>query len=406
MRKVCVYGIARNEIANVAEWINQFHQADYIVVVDTGSNDGTIEKMRHLASRDKRIHFHAIQCQPFRFDTARNVALNLVPVEADVAFTVDFDERVSDNWYDVLSRSTFEGTASIRLIFSETNGEPAITYPRTSVSAKADHVHWRYAVHEVLMCGDNATPAAHLDIDVRHIPDSGKDRTFYLELMHTMLEEYPDEPRSYQYLGREFYYQNDPFQAIQYLKRHIEIEPYGPHRSETAALIAESYIMMDGSLEGALDEAESWLLRAASEFMHRAPLIRLANLYRQCGRYESALGMIDMASHVERPDAVMVVEDYLYRWQYIVHLKATVEYQMGRVEQAQQTIAEFLKEQKPNTTYPAAFMKDVALIFGVNDEKDAESGQEEILGVQQQAEEGVPETVPEVVTPTAVEGRD
>lgn len=387
-RKICVYGIAKNEEHNVDAWLNQFNQADYIVVVDTGSSDGTVAKFRAAAETDKRIHFHAMQFAPFRFDTARNVAMNLIPPGVDIAITVDMDERISPNWYKVLQSSTFKSLASIRLIYNKTSqGTVGTSYPRASVHKMDCGAHWRYAVHEILMTNDNDIPE-HLDIDVEHCPDVNKERD-YLELLHTMLEEYPELPRTYQYLGREYFYNQDGFQAIQYLRQHLEIETYGPFRSESSMMIAQAYEYMEGSLEGALDEAEMWLYRAIGEFMHREPLYMLAQLYMQCGRYESALGLIATAGQVDKPSEDMVVKDYIYDPQYHTHLKATCEYNMGRTETAKKTLEAYLKTQPGEVTYPPAFLKDIMTIFGVAHEGDTEGRTEEIPGDEEEGAESL-----------------
>lgn len=403
-RKICVYGIAKNELHNVEAWLAQFQQADYIVIVDTGSTDGTVQELRSRAETDKRIHFHAMQFSPFRFDTARNVAMNLIPPDVDIAFTADFDERVSSNWYDVLASSNFKGVASIRLIFNKTvRGEVGTSYQRVSAHTMNCGAHWRYAVHEILMTQEPSTPTI-LDIDVEHCPDTGKDRSSYLELLHTMLEEYPDLPRTYQYLGREYFYANDGFQAIQYLRQHLEIETYGPFRSESCMMIAQAYEYMDGSLEGALDESEMWLYRAIGEFMHREPLYMLAQLYMKCGRYESARGLIATAGHVDRPSEDMVVKDYIYDPMYHAHMKATCEYNSGDSAAAKATLEEFLRTQPGNVTYPPSFMKDLMTIFGVEHE-DTKGWSEEIPGDGEEGAESLPEDVPQVEPPTPVDGK-
>jgi hypothetical protein len=40
-----VYGICKNELKNVDKWLDSFGEADYICLLDTGSTDGTWEKL-------------------------------------------------------------------------------------------------------------------------------------------------------------------------------------------------------------------------------------------------------------------------------------------------------------------------------------------------------------------------
>jgi len=45
MYKICVYGICKNEINNLDRWLKWASNADYICLLDTGSTDGTWEKL-------------------------------------------------------------------------------------------------------------------------------------------------------------------------------------------------------------------------------------------------------------------------------------------------------------------------------------------------------------------------
>lgn len=42
-KKICVYAIAKNEMKFIDLWLDSMKEADYIVVLDTGSTDGTYE---------------------------------------------------------------------------------------------------------------------------------------------------------------------------------------------------------------------------------------------------------------------------------------------------------------------------------------------------------------------------
>lgn len=404
--KVAVYAIAKNEQANVLEWLNQFKEADYIVVVDTGSTDNTLMMLEANKTDFPQLTYFNIAFTPFRFDSAKNIALSFVPKDADICFTCDFDERVSDNVIDTLRNTelNYNQTGSINLIFSrDGNGAPAITYPRESVHL-CDGFYWKYPVHEILSKRDGtAHETISVDIDVNHLPDTSKDRRFYLELLELMLEENNDVPRAYQYLGREHMYNGNYFDAVQYLKRHIEIEPHGPFRSESAIYIGQCYLGMVDGLEDAETEAESWFLRAAAEFNRsREPYIHLAHLYMKCGEMEAAIGMARIANGIEKPTAVAVINEMLYDSMYVYHLLATCYYNMGRVDDAKQAITDALSGRGDTVQVPADMLRDIALIFGVENvskhsqpEHDSESRPQEVRGDGRTGEEVLPEAVSE-----------
>ena len=97
--KICVYAISKNEEPFVDRWMDSMSEADEVVVLDTGSEDGTVEKLR---ARGARVVAESIS--PWRFDTARNRSLELVPEDVDICVCTDLDEVFRPGWREVLER--------------------------------------------------------------------------------------------------------------------------------------------------------------------------------------------------------------------------------------------------------------------------------------------------------------
>ena len=77
-------------------------EADYIVVLDTGSTDGTYEKLQ----QDSRVTIvKQEEIKPWRFDVARNKSMELIPEDADILVCTDFDELFEPNWAQKLKDS-------------------------------------------------------------------------------------------------------------------------------------------------------------------------------------------------------------------------------------------------------------------------------------------------------------
>ena len=85
--KVCVYTICKNEEKFVDRWMDSMGEADLVVVLDTGSKDGTVERLR---ARGAQVTVERIL--PWRFDAARNRSLELVPEDVDLCVCTDLDE--------------------------------------------------------------------------------------------------------------------------------------------------------------------------------------------------------------------------------------------------------------------------------------------------------------------------
>ena len=91
--KVAVYTIALNEAGHVDRWATSAVDADYRIVADTGSDDGTVDLLRSAG-----VTVHRIAIRPWRFDDARNAALALIPDDVDVCCTMDMDEFLEPGW--------------------------------------------------------------------------------------------------------------------------------------------------------------------------------------------------------------------------------------------------------------------------------------------------------------------
>lgn len=91
--KVVVYAICKNESQFVDRWMDSMGEADQVVVLDTGSTDDTAEKLRGRGAEVTEE-----QICPWRFDTARNRSLELVPEDTDICVCTDLDEVFHPGW--------------------------------------------------------------------------------------------------------------------------------------------------------------------------------------------------------------------------------------------------------------------------------------------------------------------
>src|SRR5689334_12023085 len=147
--KVAVYTIALNEAMHVDRWADSAVDADYRIIADTGSTDGTVERLR-----EKGVIVHPIAIRPWRFDDARNAAMALIPGDVDVCVTMDMDVFLAPGWRPKLEAAWTEGTTAlyIRMILRPNTdnldgvgGSPS----------KSFHHRWGYRfkrpVHEALV---------------------------------------------------------------------------------------------------------------------------------------------------------------------------------------------------------------------------------------------------------------
>ena len=90
-------------------------EADYIVVLDTGSTDGTLEKLQ-ADSRVTKVESKIIK--PWRFDVARNESMKLIPDDANILVCTDFDELFFFFFGNILREHWLESTTRAHYMYA------------------------------------------------------------------------------------------------------------------------------------------------------------------------------------------------------------------------------------------------------------------------------------------------
>ena len=214
MPKIAVYAISKNEILHAERWAEATKGADYRIVADTGSTDGTQEKLKELG-----VIVHQIHIQPFRFDMARNAALALVPADADVCLILDMDEVPEPKFFDKV-RKGWKSGADLGWITMKTD---ANKWERDRLHSRWGWT-WKYPCHEVnIWYGKHAT----VDCDLRkavieHLPDNSKSRGQYMELLEMAIKEFPNDARMWTYWCRENFFYNNWQKVIDAATKKLE----------------------------------------------------------------------------------------------------------------------------------------------------------------------------------------
>lgn len=329
--KIVVYAIAQNESSFVDRWMDSMSEADQVVVLDTGSDDGTAERLR---ARGARVAVE--QIIPWRFDRARNRSLELVPEDADVCVCTDLDEVFRPGW-----RSALEGVwtpetrqASYRYTWSfQPDGSEGVVFWQEKIHARRGF-RWVHPVHEVLEWvgeGERGPLALVQGVQLDHHPDPQKSRGQYLPLLELSVAEDPEDDRNLHYLGREYLYYGRWDDCIRTLTQHLSL-PSAVWRDERAASMR--YIARAHARKGERDEARDWYLRAAAEAPHlREPWVDLAMLLYENQEWEGVLYATACALKIrERPRTYICEAE---AWGSLPHdLRCQAYYHTGRLPQA------------------------------------------------------------------------
>ncbi len=237
--KVAVYTIALNEAAHAERWASSATDADYRIVADTGSTDGTVEKLRAAG-----VRVHQIAIKPWRFDDARNAALALIPADVDVCCTMDMDMFLQPGWRPRLEAAWRADTTALycRMALRSRAEDPK---PFKIYPSKSFHSRWGYrfkrAAHEALFyCGDEVAIGCD-EISIHHLRGNESNHDQYLKLMEIAYSEDPQDTQICFWLGREHMWRGDRDRAIDLMKIYLSLpgSKWGEERSEAMRFLAK-----------------------------------------------------------------------------------------------------------------------------------------------------------------------
>jgi tetratricopeptide (TPR) repeat protein len=268
--KVAIYTIALNEKQFVESWYESAKEADYLLIADTGSTDGTVELAQSLG-----INVEHLLVKPWRFDMARNASLALIPADIDYCIALDMDEVLLPGWKKSLEKALKESWTRPRYQYTwnwKEDGTPGLTYGGDKIHTRFGY-RWKHPVHEVLVrYGDVPEVQGWVDLEIHHHADNTKPRSQYLPLLAQAVEEDLSDDRNAFYYARELYFYGQYEKAAKEFKRHLEL-PRAQWPPERAASMR--YL---GKIE--TDKAEYWFRRAIEQAPgRREPWVDLAKHY-------------------------------------------------------------------------------------------------------------------------------
>lgn len=239
--KVAVYTIALNEEQFVERWYESAKDADFLLIADTGSTDGTVEKAKALG-----IHVVDVRIKPWRFDLARNASMAAIPADIDYCIALDMDEIILPGWRKELEKALALGATRPRYTYTwswkdEAETVPSLQYGGDKIHARAGY-RWTHPVHEVMRSyGGLKEIQTWVNLEIHHHPDQTKPRSQYLPLLAMSVEEDPADDRNAFYYARELYFYNQREQAAEEFKRHLSLPraSWAPERAASMRYLAK-----------------------------------------------------------------------------------------------------------------------------------------------------------------------
>ncbi len=328
--KVCVYAICKNEAKFVDKWMDSMSEADLIVVTDTGSDDGTVERLRERGA----IVF-VEQIQPWRFDVARNISLSHVPNDVDICVCTDLDEVFDKGWREHLENAWKPNIDMGKYLYNwsvKDDGTPGVQFTYFKIHSKNSY-EWAYPVHECLKyIGNQPENIIYIDgVVLNHYPDIQKSRGSYLSLLELAVKENPEGDRMTYYLGREYMYKRMWEKCIETLKRHLSLKTalWKEERCASMRWIAISYYNLSN-----IQEAYSWYYRAIAESPGmRDPYVEFAKLAYNLSDWHTVFYMTTEALKIKNKSKIYVNSEH--SWNHTIDDLCSIScYWLGMYEKS------------------------------------------------------------------------
>ena len=307
--KFSIVLIARNETKTLPRLVQSLHEfqnrGGEIVLVDTGSKDGTPEVARGLGVKvfekgeSFRVTLDKLTADAinktfvvegekplvaagqsfFDFASARNLAASLA--KNDMVAMPDCDEIYTKFDIDRLDSIIANGASHLEydFVFShDADGRPDVQFTH----CKFYHRHkleWVGCVHEILRGQPGQEPACkRLDADIiklEHWQNPEQQRGQYLTGLAWDCFMNPNKDRNSHYLARELIWSGRYRSSILEFRRHIAMNGWSPERAQSAVFIGDAHAFYGEDKEAVLAYQEAINIDST----RREPFMKLAGHY-------------------------------------------------------------------------------------------------------------------------------
>lgn len=324
--KICVYAISLNEIKHIDRFYSSCKDADLVLLADTGSTDGTLERARELG-----IQTHSITLDPFRFDSARNAALALVPRDIDVCISLDIDEILQPGWRQEIERVWTDKTN--RLQYRYDWGQDHI-FNATKIHSRRGYT-WRHACHEMIYPDPRRDEIWAITeyLLIKHLPDNTKSRSNYLNLLKMAVLEDPYSARDRYYYARELGFNRQYQDSAREWQHYLGMPNATWYHERSYALRALSRAYQElGQYELSLDSARNAVKEGENL---RENWVNLAEICQKQAKWRESFYAATQALSINKRDYAYTSEESVWGSQPY-DLAAIAAYYLGYKDMAKE----------------------------------------------------------------------
>lgn len=169
--QISTHMIVKNEIENLPLLIEDLRQfSDEIIVVDTGSDDGTLEWLKE--NSDSVLKYYEFEWIN-NFSAARNFALS--KVTKDWVFWCDADDRISEELIKIINnlKPTLNKN-DFNVYTMSYQYTPTFVHHRNRLFKMTNTLRWECVCHECLICDDMCVCLFPENCKIIHQREHGK----------------------------------------------------------------------------------------------------------------------------------------------------------------------------------------------------------------------------------------
>ncbi|MEW6262787.1 MAG: glycosyltransferase [Thermodesulfobacteriota bacterium] len=226
--RVSVAMIVKNEEVLLEKCLKSVQDLDEIVVLDTGSQDRTVEIARRYTDKVYQDYIWNDD-----FSEARNQAKSRC--SGDWILSIDADEELEPGGAAKIRQAI--QTARKVVYLKMCSGDNVHYFPR--LFRNLPEIKWVGAAHECINLVDDNR--GDIVINYGYSPSHQQDPDLILRILKKEVEKNPSLVRERYYLGREYSYRRDWAPAIYHLEQYVQVASWNPEWAEGYYQLAKCY---------------------------------------------------------------------------------------------------------------------------------------------------------------------
>lgn len=297
--------------------------ADEVIVVDTGSTDGTVEIAERLATQVVMDgdRMHKGKSRNISLDSASGKWIVVLDADEVIADPIGLREHL---------KSTDAQAIYVRLAFVDAADKPTLVYPQMRIWRKGTF-KYKYRAHEVPVPVDGWGEIERTDFVWEHRPP--RDRSwksgYTLNRLLLDVEENPGVARPLYYLGRQYMYRQEWDRGIETLEKYLSLQGR-TDRADAWECLARCHAGRGNQVEQI-----HALYQACAELPGRRDWWgSLAEVYHSQGNDEMAVAVLKCALEIPVPERSYAT--YWWHGSHIYDLLARCLWKLGRYEEGLQ----------------------------------------------------------------------